>query len=163
MPLPEGYLPREGDILLICVEVKYDLDQDDIAADKDPHVHVFPIGNKYSSFHLPMSGIESLHCLHWDVGAEVQLKHHQAEGRLPGEVMAIHAEMAWVKLSDGCLRTVHANLIEPRQSYLEKVREQYDTSEPPPSPVAAAVAAGRAPTLEEVATTVTEEKPDVQF
>ena len=137
MPLPEGYLPREGDILVIHVR----------------------------KFSIPLKDVERLHCRHWNVGAEIQRKATDPLDRRPGEVLAVDGDMVWVKFSDGKERfmTLHANQIEPRQSYLAKVREQYDTPEPPPSPVAAAVAAGRAPTLEEVAATITEEKPDVQF
>jgi hypothetical protein len=114
MPLPEGYLPREGDILVIHVQTQFDVEP----TDKNVHVRLLG-GNSYQKFGMPLMDVERLWARHWNVDDEVQLISADPAGRRPGKVLAVDGERVWVKFYDKDSphehMTLHINQIEPRQ------------------------------------------------
>jgi hypothetical protein len=118
MPLPEGYLPREGDALIIHVEVKYDVDA------SDGNVHVFPIGARHRDFALPLKSVIGLYCRRWNVGDEVTFPGMAGVGK----VLAVHEDQVWVLFPDEPPQTFPANELKPAK--IENVE-----AEPPPAPL----------------------------
>jgi hypothetical protein len=104
MPLPDGYLPKEGDELLIRAKVKYDID------DGDENVHLSVVGEEWKTFIIPISRIHSLNFRAWNEGDKVcEIK----DGRF-GVVIDTHGDQVWVELVTGNLATFHANELEPQ-------------------------------------------------
>ena len=92
MPLPEGYLPRKGDELLIRVRARRDTDKLD-----DPIMGAFEVvGREHNVFYLPIDQIHSLYCRAWNVGEKVLYKHFNG----PAEVIATYGNQAWIKNLD---------------------------------------------------------------
>jgi hypothetical protein len=120
MPLPEGYLPREDDILVIHVRTRYDVKDDDRGDGSEPlYVHVSPIGDSdYHRFRLPLHDVVGIKRRVFHVGEFV--RHRNLE-RVFGEVAAMSDDSVWVKLdvhadkkgSQGGHRTFHCNELEP--------------------------------------------------
>lgn len=100
MPLPEGYLPREGDEVLIRAKVRF------MAAEGDETIFLTV---KHQKISVPSADIHALYCRHWNVGDKVA----SDEFDNPGEVMAAHCDYAWVKTKYGIMCTVAANDLKP--------------------------------------------------
>ena len=105
MTLPKGYLPKEGDELLIRATVKYDVHKD--ATDETTYVHLRPVGG-HTSFMVDVAAVAGIYCRNWDVGAMVT----SGEFEGTGEVIATHGTEVWVKDFEGELWTVEANDLE---------------------------------------------------
>ena len=121
MPLPEGYLPREGDVLTIHVEAKYDVDA------SDENVHVFPVGARYRDFTLPLKNVINLYCRRWSVDDEVIFPDMNGVGK----VLAVHEDQVWVLFPDEPPQTFPANELQPAP---EDATEIMPAIKPPPSP-----------------------------
>jgi hypothetical protein len=105
MPLPEGYLPGEGDEVLIRVRAKRDSRPD------KPEIECYfeIIGNEHQSFFMRAAEVHSLHRRNWNIGDTVT--SDEFEG--PGEVIAIDGSEVWIRDTQ-CLRwTVYANDLLP--------------------------------------------------
>jgi hypothetical protein len=130
MPLPEGYLPRKGDILVLHVKTRFDVRDDDLEGRK-LYVNVHPVGeSRYHHFRVHLDEIERIWCRHWETGAKIQLKRREPAERRPGEVLAVEGEFVWVKFSDSGERfmTLHANQIEPREEPPEAQQPAFDVA-----------------------------------
>ena len=107
MTLPKGYLPKEGDELLIRATVKYDVRIKKDATDETTYVHLRPVGG-HTSFMVDVAAVAGIYCRNWDVGAIVI----SGEFEGTGEVIATHGTEVWVKDFEGELWTVEANDLE---------------------------------------------------
>jgi hypothetical protein len=103
MPLPEGYLPRRGDELLIRAKVSFDVEPD------DEDVHLEPIGAEWKKIMIPLADVHDLHCRTWKKGEKVTQANWGS-----GTIIAVHENMVWVQLAlTGGLATFEANALEP--------------------------------------------------
>jgi hypothetical protein len=103
MPLPEGYLPRRGDELLIRAKVSFDVETD------DEDVHLEPIGAEWKKVMIPLAEVYALHCRTWKKGEKVTQANWGS-----GTIIAVHENMVWVQLAlTGGLATFEANALEP--------------------------------------------------
>lgn len=158
MSLPEGYLPREGDVLVLHVAVKYDVDP----GEKNVFVIIPP--NKHNMEFVPLESFVGVKRRQWKEGAKV--RHRDISGMF-GEVVAMSGDYVWIQLgTTGGFITAHCNEIEidPIATGLQPLRdhEHVETSEHPR--IRDAIAEGRTPTLDEVAEVVKpKEEPDVAF
>lgn len=103
MPLPEGYLPREGDELLIRVKVSYDVQP------HDRDVHARPIGQEHRKFMIPLDEVHALYCRSWNVDDRVSCGEFEGAA----EVVAVCDSYVWVKDRMNQMWTVEANDLEP--------------------------------------------------
>ena len=143
MSLPEGYLPRKGDVLVIHVTTRYDVQDRDREEGEPIYVHVSPVGDSsYHKFRLPLADVIAIHFRNWEVGSKVRsvIDHEDT-----GEIAAVYDGWLWIKQPDGHMLTLHANDAEPDEIAAPPER---------PNPVSAAVAAGRAPTIDDIAAVV---------
>lgn len=110
MPLPNGYLPREGDVLVIHARVKFDVDPEDRG------VH---LAFAYQNLVIDLDKIVGIALRTWKPSEKVR---HRNIDNLRGEVSAICGDKVWVKLAEGSRRmkpspngflTVHCNELEP--------------------------------------------------
>lgn len=99
MPLPEGYLPRQGDVLIIHGKVQYDVRPDSAG------VFLVPLGN-HSSVMVPLNSIVGVERHHFEVGDNVRTPR---DGGC-GEVQAVseNGGMVWVRLLTGAYSTYPA-------------------------------------------------------
>jgi hypothetical protein len=112
MPLPEGYLPREGDVLTIEVEVKYDVDAE------DKNIHVFPVGARYRDFSIPLDNVIGVTLRKWKEGEGIISTEDE---NCFGVAASIHGEHVVMKLDpkaaepeiDGGLIIYHCNDLLP--------------------------------------------------
>ena len=111
MPLPQGYLPRKNDELLIRVKVR-----SDYRDDGSELVSVAVSGSEHRHLFVNLDKIHSLFCRAWNEGDKVTTGDFEG----PGEVIQTHDEWVWVKaLTDdtkgceGLLFTCEANELEP--------------------------------------------------
>jgi hypothetical protein len=117
MSLPEGYLPREGDVLIVHLRVKFDCD----ATDKDVHLHPTDRANSYQGLILPLSTVAGLHARHWRAGEAVRVASDPVD---VGEVVAVRGGKVWVDMRSGAfasarhgtMMTYDANDLEPAPS-----------------------------------------------
>ncbi len=120
MSLPEGYLPRRGDEILIRVRALHDARTDET----DSMVHVEVVGNEHRKLFVDLDNIHSLYCRKWNEGDKVTCKG-EFEGH--GTVISTHADSVWVEQDggdcDGLLWTCEANGLEPYVEPLEKMTE----------------------------------------
>ena len=109
MSLPEGYLPRKGDTLLIRVDVRSDYRVDD-----DGLVSVAVTGSPHRTLFADFGKIHSLYCRHWNEGDRVR---EIGDHAMVGPVVAIFEDYVWVKIDKGenagAMLTFSANEIEP--------------------------------------------------
>jgi hypothetical protein len=137
MPLPEGYLPRKGDELLVRARVTYDCEVG------DADVHVAMVGAEHKKYMIPLAEIHSLHARKWSEGDRVQNDWGWFE------VVAVSDDQVWGKcrghLNDsggsiGLKYTFDANDLEP---YVEPATDMVALGEevalnypaaPPPAP-----------------------------
>lgn len=118
MPLPEGYLPREGDVLVLHGTVKYDADLDPENVEKET-VWVTLLGD-YTSRRVPLAKVVGIKRRTWKVGEKVRSRN---DHEIFGEIVATHDDLVWFALASdsksGKVRQhqrnllVHCNEIEP--------------------------------------------------
>lgn len=107
MPLPQGYLPREGDELLIRVTVRRDYDSDDglvaVHVSSAPHRTLF----------ADLEKIQSIFARKWSEGDKVTSREFDG----PGTVLAVSEDWVWVMCDTGDdaggRYTLLANDLEP--------------------------------------------------
>jgi hypothetical protein len=128
MPLPEGYLPRKGDEILVRARVK----SDNHAHDDEFFLEI--VGRTHHNFFMSIDEIHSLHCRHWNEGDAVIY---------PGfigkcEVIACDGDAVWIKSFTNNRTTVNANELEP---YVEpkpdefKIDPQWEADPIKPDPI----------------------------
>ena len=100
--IPKGYRPREGDILLIPVVVKYGVD----ASETD--VLVTPVGH-YSTISIPIENVTDVRRRKWLAGDAVRMS---GDHEIVGTVAAVDGDGVWVRLGAGEFLTCYANDIE---------------------------------------------------
>jgi hypothetical protein len=115
MSLPEGYLPREGDILMIAGTVEHDV------TSSSAYIFVNTDGASSTialNTHKPLPNV-TLKRRTWREGEMVV---HKAIERFYGEVVAMAGDHVVVKIGDGAdkrrstggLRIFHCNELEPK-------------------------------------------------
>jgi hypothetical protein len=147
MALPVGYLPREGDVLVLYAEVKYDV------ARGDPYVHVKMAHNSFG-LDLESDLIGGIKHRVWKEGEKV--KHRNIEN-VAGSVVAASGDFVWIKLDHGTKHTkhthnghltAHCNEIETRDHgavTLAKPDEAAAIPEEPPAASPASVSGAEVP------------------
>jgi hypothetical protein len=139
MNIPNGYVPKEGDIVIIHAVVHGDYDP----GDKTLFVRL----RRHDCVGIDPSKVIGLYARRWEVGNRVRGVHNEI-----GEVVAVSDNMVWVRLDRGGFNTFSANNLLPEE---------------PTNPLSTAIAAGRAPTAEEVAESIQPppkaEEEEVQF
>lgn len=106
MPLPEGYLPREGDIVVVHASVKYNVESG------DDSVHLAFPGNADRPLIMAIATIEGLFARHWDEGDAVRVIEDHA---CTGSVIATSGSFVWMKNDrpGAGMTTYLANELEP--------------------------------------------------
>ena len=97
MALPENYLPRKGDILVIHATVKYDADSPD-------ETLFLTAGATSLTFHL--ENVAAIRLRNWREGEKVC---DRGDRDIFGEVLAQSGEHVWVKLAGGAKQRGSAN------------------------------------------------------
>jgi len=95
MKPPEGYRPREGDVVLVPAIVRFDFE-----VGEDMDVHVVPADASGRSYAIPLEKIAEVISRCWKEGDAVRTSDEHT-----GEVIAVHGESVWVKMSDGAMVT----------------------------------------------------------
>lgn len=138
MPLPKGYLPREGDVLVLHVKTRFDVESRDVSfGDRKIQVHVSPIGgSSYHHFAVPLEDVVGIHCRKWSEGDRVRSTDEMAPVNMTtGTVVATHEDKAWVQFDNGPLETVSANDLTaeptPDETPLESVPSPLSVEETP--------------------------------
>jgi hypothetical protein len=111
MPIPKGYLPRKGDIVLVQARAKRD------AYPNEPEIQCYfeVVGQETAKFFMSASEIHSIYARNWSVGDEVM----SADGCDHGVVVATMDDQVWVKVNPteddpaGFMGTFDANMLEP--------------------------------------------------
>ena len=126
MPLPEGYLPREGDELLIRVKVRFSVDAGETSV----------LIDRVTSVEL--NEIHAIYCRKWNEGDRVKLRRDDSA---IGTVIATHGKHIWVHWDSDPDQTVEdfdshlANDLEPEPAIIAAPETQ--PIEPPPAPAVA--------------------------
>ena len=125
MPLPEGYLPREGDVLIVHGKVKHDVD----AGEK----HVYLAFRKYDTTHVDLAEVVGVYSLHWNVGDWVTFPGMYGIGK----VLATHEDQVWAVFTDEPPQTFSANELKRAPDEPEPIEEPAEAPpaipEPPPA------------------------------
>jgi hypothetical protein len=138
MPLPEGYLPREGDVLVLHGRVKYDVERQAADHDEDGKLTVWVrLLSDFRDCRVPLETVVGVHRRKWDAGAKVRTR---ADHAVFGEIVAVHEDAVWLQLDGASKRpgnrptkhpqsllTLHCNEIEPMPA-------AYESPRPPPAP-----------------------------
>lgn len=108
MPLPEGYRPRKGDVLVVHMAVDYVGD----TYLKLKAVH--PDGDWQESHYFKPEVVVGVKRRRWEESEEVRLRERP---RVFGKVIATHDDLVWLDLDDesdlGPALVVHCNELEP--------------------------------------------------
>ena len=134
MPLPEGYLPREGDELLIRCRVSYDVKL------TGESVHVSVVGADHHRPIVPMKSVHGLYCRHWKEGERVI-----DEDDTPGTVISTKDEFVWVyrdalgENEPADMFTYRANELRPEPTVSAPEAPPVEPPPPAPAPAPAAV------------------------
>jgi hypothetical protein len=121
MPLPQGYLPREGDVLVVHAVVKYDVSSED-----QESVFVRPLGY-YSDCRLNLSTIVGLHARKWEPGEAA------THAGAPVTVIAVDDDQAWVKYASGGRASVHVNSLDAVPEAVDPVDLPFTEPVKPPA------------------------------
>lgn len=103
MPLPEGYLPREGDILILHAVVETNTRPDSDTA-------YVKVNGRYGAMNVDLDKIVGVFARHFDEGDIVR-----SIGDMTGQngtVIAMYEGMVWIKDGHGQMQTVAANELE---------------------------------------------------
>lgn len=103
MPLPEGYLLREGDVVVLHATINRDVRTDEEFAS-------VTMRGRYSTTLVDLDKIVGIFARHFDVGDVVRSVGDQT-GQT-GEVVAVHEGMVWIKDGHGQMQTIAANELE---------------------------------------------------
>lgn len=123
MPLPEGYLPRKGDVLTVHMEVKHAVDEG------DADVFLTVPGADYQTVAVPLAEVASLKRRTWREGEQVHLKDAP---RFFGEVVMQPDDIVLVRLAAeadqkgacGGYRLIHCNALAPGERKASAARNQ---------------------------------------
>lgn len=112
MPLPEGYLPREGDVLVLHGVVRYSVD----ASDESVHLIVNP-KYKHTSTTVPLDQVVDLYSRFWKPCDQVVRASNPALGQVRdpaiGAVIATFKDSVWVSFEGRWPVSVQANALMP--------------------------------------------------
>jgi hypothetical protein len=105
MPLPEGYLPRKGDIVLVQARAKRD------AYPNEPDIQCYfeIVGHETNKFFMAVSEIHSIYSRNWEIGDTVS---YPAMFEGPAEVLAVDGHEVWVRDTENQRWTIEANELE---------------------------------------------------
>lgn len=103
MPQP---LYREGDVVLIRVEVKHDFN------DGDPYLHCIKPGRHYNSFAIEPDAVDSIVHKQFKAGEKI----YSSEEERSGEVVATDGYRVWVKTAHSYFtaRSTELTLVEEK-------------------------------------------------
>lgn len=120
MPLPQGYLPREGDVLVLHAIVSYTVRSED-----SDRVFVRPVGY-YQDCRIEMSSVVGIHARKWEPGESARY------GVDAITVIAIDDDEAWIKYPDGRRQSVNVNVLDAEPVPVDEPphRPQTDDTDP---------------------------------
>jgi hypothetical protein len=134
MPLPEGYLPRKGDEVLVRARAKRDTN-----IDVDSEGYLELVGQEHHKFFMNVSEIHSLYRRQWNEGDRVK----SIEFYGPGLVIGISDEWVWVLCEtgedEGGRYTLTANELEPWVEPAEIMTQEDIKRAFAPSPVSQSI------------------------
>jgi len=104
MPLPEGYRPRKGDVLIAHVTAYTDVDPE------DTQVWATLPGKPHSRHFIDLEDIAGVYSRHFEPGEKVR-SVGDFTGQA-GEVVAVHEGFVWIKDGHGQMQTIAANELE---------------------------------------------------
>lgn len=87
MNIPENYLPRKGDVLVLHGIVRFDVESDE-------HIHLSIVGSEHTRVLLSFENVFGLIGRTWKVGDQVRTVNDHSDH---GEVIAVHGTSVWVK------------------------------------------------------------------
>jgi hypothetical protein len=131
MPIPEGYLPRKGDVVVLHAVVKYDVNPtEDADSEEGLNVWVTPI-EYHSSSRVPLKTIVGVYSRRFDADERVRITQ---QPELIGVVLSTYEDKVWVKFDNKGfgLRTLDATALEPIPDAAEE--PPVDTSDIPETP-----------------------------
>lgn len=137
MPLPEGYLPRKGDVVVLHAVVKYDVNpKEDADSDDGVQVWVTPLEH-YSASRIPLKTLVGLYSRSFAEGERVRVK---GEGPVAqGVVISTHEDVVWMKLDENAgFGTYFSCGLEPVPDPLDEPFVEAPAA-PAPSPMRFAV------------------------
>jgi hypothetical protein len=152
MSLPEGYLPRKGDVVVLHATVKHVCDPG------DDSVHL-KVNGHWDTTIIELDKVAGLHRRHWDVGDKVQFRGRAPVDQRHGVVAGVEDDMVWVRFDDRKERflTLHANQIEAQPEEPQTVAAEPEPFKPKPFQISP-------PTeLENAALAAQTEKSDVEL
>lgn len=103
MSLPDGYLPREGDMLTVHMRVKHSI------AAGDAEVYVFNPSQSWQTITIKLDDVACIHFRNWRPNDEVR----ETASGLRGTIIATHDGLVWVKTTKGLMATFEANELSP--------------------------------------------------
>lgn len=97
MPLPEGYLPRKGDVLVLHGHVAYDVDESDLLkrGEADEYQVFIRLDGDYDDRRIPLKTVIDVFLKTWEAGDRVVIDGDDEGGS--GEVIAVHENLCWIK------------------------------------------------------------------
>jgi hypothetical protein len=105
MPLPEGYRPRKGDILVLHGVCRHDVDANEKSVFVDVEGH-------YGALMVKLRDIDGIFARCWYPGDKVR-SIDRSDGGFDGEVVATCGVSVWAKWSlSGSMETFGANELE---------------------------------------------------
>ena len=123
MPLPEGYLPREGDVVVVHAVVEHDYH----ATSSTKMVALAP--RKYAqTFYIDLDQIIGIHRYKWEVG---DLVTYSVFG--VGQIIAMHEDLLWVRFDGGEMQTLDAGIVS-RVPEKQEIEPAAPEPAPRPSP-----------------------------
>jgi len=123
MSLPKGYLPREGDVLVVHAKVKFDV---------QPGEDLVHVKVEHNGFAVTLSKVVGIALLKFDVGERVVCKD---DASCVGEVVAICDDAVWIRVDERSpWRREHGEFATVRGKNLERcpVPVEPVRVEPPP-------------------------------
>lgn len=111
MQLPEGYLPRAGDVLVLHGTVRFDVvEKEDRESDG---LKVFiRLNGDFSDRRVLLNTVIGIHSRKWEAGERVRLIGEVNDDAF--EVLAVHGQWVWCMDEDSeGLATYSANDLEP--------------------------------------------------
>ncbi len=132
MPLPEGYLPRKGDIVLVQARAKRD--STDIVGEREIYLEI--VGYEHHKLFVESADVHSLYRRQGNEGDRVSAGDFEG----PGTVIAVDENEVWVRDTQGLRWTIYANdlgpWVEPALDVMSTIDANYAESFEHPMPPA---------------------------